>query len=107
MLYPLIQSLPQNIRAAGPDIAILAGEELVNQVVNPPKNQEGNPLVNLAGNIARVGAGAGLTAIGAKYLAGTGNRIAKNVPIAKAGPVSYGRNISGTQGALDRDWETT
>jgi hypothetical protein len=90
------------VKAAAPDIGIMAAEELVNQVVNPPKKQEGNPVANLVGNVARVGIGAGLTAYGARALAGTGNRIAKNVPIAKMGPVSYGRNVSGTKGAEGR-----
>jgi hypothetical protein len=102
VLYQILGNLPPAVKAAAPDIGIMAAEELVNQVVNPPKKQEGNPVGNLIGNVARVGIGAGLTAYGARALAGTGNRIAKNVPIAKMGPVSYARNVSGTKGAEGR-----
>jgi hypothetical protein len=102
VLYQILGNLPPAVKAAAPDIGIMAAEELVNQVVNPPKKQEGNPVGNLVGNVARVGIGAGLTAYGARALAGTGNRIAKNVPIAKMGPVSYARNVSGTKGAEGR-----
>jgi hypothetical protein len=102
VLYQILGNLPPAVKAAAPDIGIMAAEELVNQVVNPPKKQEGNPVGNLVGNVARVGIGAGLTAYGARALAGAGNRIAKNVPIAKMGPVSYGRNVSGTKGAEGR-----
>ena len=101
MLYPLI-------RKFGPEAAAIGTEYLVDQAMQAPQRpqqqqKEQNPIssaLGAAGRLATTAIGVTAAGYGAQKLfaKGTGERIAKQIPVGKVGGANIYQNISGTEG---------